>query len=149
MRGAQHSIVYDFFYLFCKNQQHRSLMWVGLKTIRFHLKSCKWLISVSVHREFNVFYQLIDTSNAVPPLERNIRWGWVFQHFLLKLCHLLYMLNSFWLVKNWRFLSLCLWKEEKEKMSYGGETWYMGMGWIYEELKNYACVWSISICIIN
>ena len=33
------------------------------------------------------------------------------------------------------------------KMSLGGETWYMG--WIYEELKNYACVWLISICIIN
>ena len=38
-----------------------------------------------------------------------------------------------------------LWKEE---MSYnGGDTWYMGR--IYEELKNCACVWLISICIIN
>ena len=37
-----------------------------------------------------------------------------------------------------------LWKEE---MSYGGETWYMGR--IYEEVKNYACIWLISICIIN
>ena len=37
-----------------------------------------------------------------------------------------------------------LWKEE---MSYGGNTWYMGR--IFEELKNYACVWLISICIIN
>ena len=34
-----------------------------------------------------------------------------------------------------------------EKMNYGGETWYMGG--IYEELKNYACVWLISISIIN
>ena len=37
-----------------------------------------------------------------------------------------------------------LWKEE---MSYGGDTWYGGR--IYEELKNYACVWLISIYIIN
>ena len=37
-----------------------------------------------------------------------------------------------------------LWKEE---MNYGGETWYMGR--IYEELKNYASIWQISICIIN
>ena len=37
-----------------------------------------------------------------------------------------------------------LWKDEK---SYGDETWYMGR--TYEELKNYACVWLISICIIN
>ena len=37
-----------------------------------------------------------------------------------------------------------LWKEE---ISYGGDTWYMGR--IYEELKNYAWVWLISICIIN
>ena len=37
-----------------------------------------------------------------------------------------------------------LWRDE---MSYGGETSYMGR--IYEELKNYACVWLISICIIN
>ena len=37
-----------------------------------------------------------------------------------------------------------LWRDE---MSYGGETWYMGR--IYEELKNYACIWLISICIIN
>ena len=36
-----------------------------------------------------------------------------------------------------------LWRDE---MSYGSNTWYMG---IYEELKNYACVWLISICIIN
>ena len=36
---------------------------------------------------------------------------------------------------------------QKDEMSYGGETWYMGR--IYEELKNYACVWLISICIIN
>ena len=35
----------------------------------------------------------------------------------------------------------------KEEMSCGGETWYMGR--IYEELKNYTCVWQISICIIN
>ena len=27
------------------------------------------------------------------------------------------------------------------------DTWYMGR--IYEELKDYACVWLISICIIN
>ena len=33
-----------------------------------------------------------------------------------------------------------LWKEE---MSYGGDTWYMGR--IFEELKNYACVWLISL----
>ena len=41
-----------------------------------------------------------------------------------------------------------LWKEE---MSYGGDTWYMGeyMGVYLEELKNNACVWLISICIIN
>ena len=37
-----------------------------------------------------------------------------------------------------------LWKEE---MSYGGDTWYMGR--IYEELKNYARVRLISICISN
>ena len=37
-----------------------------------------------------------------------------------------------------------LWKEE---MSYGGDTWYMGR--ILEELKDFACVWLISICIIN
>ena len=37
-----------------------------------------------------------------------------------------------------------LWKEE---MSYRGDTWYMGR--ICEELKNYACVLLISICIIN
>ena len=37
-----------------------------------------------------------------------------------------------------------LWRDE---MSYGSDTWYMGR--IYEELKNYACVWLISICIIN
>ena len=35
----------------------------------------------------------------------------------------------------------------KEEMSYGGNTWYLGR--IYEELKNYAYVWLISICIIN
>ena len=35
----------------------------------------------------------------------------------------------------------------KEKMSYGGETLYIGR--IYEELKKYACIWQISICIIN
>ena len=35
----------------------------------------------------------------------------------------------------------------KEEMSYGGDTWYMGR--IYEELKNYGCVWLIFICIIN
>ena len=34
-----------------------------------------------------------------------------------------------------------------DEMSYGSDTWYMGR--IYEELKNYACVWLISICIIN
>ena len=33
-----------------------------------------------------------------------------------------------------------LWKGE---MSYGGETWY-----IYEELKNHACIWLISISIL-
>ena len=38
--------------------------------------------------------------------------------------------------------SLC-----REEMSYGGDTRYMGS--IYEELKNYACIWLISICIIN
>ena len=37
-----------------------------------------------------------------------------------------------------------LWKEE---MSYGGDTWYMGR--IYEELKNYSCIWLISIYMIN
>ena len=37
-----------------------------------------------------------------------------------------------------------LWKEE---MNYGGDTWYLGR--IFEELKNYACIWLISICIIN
>ena len=38
-----------------------------------------------------------------------------------------------------------LWKEE---MSYNdGETLYMGR--IYEELKNYAFIWLISISIIN
>ena len=40
--------------------------------------------------------------------------------------------------------SKSLWKEE---MSYGDDTWYMRR--IYKELKNYACVWLISICIIN
>ena len=30
-------------------------------------------------------------------------------------------------------------------MSYGSDTWYMGR----EELKKYACVWQIFICIIN
>ena len=34
-----------------------------------------------------------------------------------------------------------------EELSYGGETWYRGR--IYEQLKNYSCVWLISICIIN
>ena len=38
-----------------------------------------------------------------------------------------------------------LWKDE---MSYGSDTWYMGRIY-YEELKNYACIWLISICIIN
>ena len=37
-----------------------------------------------------------------------------------------------------------LWRDE---MSYGSNTWYMGT--IYEELKDYACIWLISICIIN
>ena len=37
-----------------------------------------------------------------------------------------------------------LWRDE---MSYDSVTWYMGR--IYQELKNYACVWLISICIIN
>ena len=37
-----------------------------------------------------------------------------------------------------------LWKEE---MSYGGNAWYMGR--IFEELKNYAFVWLICICIIR
>ena len=37
-----------------------------------------------------------------------------------------------------------LWIDE---MSYGSDTWYISR--IYEELKNYACVWLISICIIN
>ena len=35
----------------------------------------------------------------------------------------------------------------RDKMSYGSDTWYMGR--IYDELKNYACVWLISNCIIN
>ena len=35
------------------------------------------------------------------------------------------------------------WKE----MTYGSENWCMGRA--DEELKNYACVWLISICIIN
>ena len=35
----------------------------------------------------------------------------------------------------------------RDEMSYGSGAWYMGS--IYEELKNYACVWLISICIIN
>ena len=33
------------------------------------------------------------------------------------------------------------------EMSYGSDTWYMGR--THEELKNCACVWLISICIIN
>ena len=37
-----------------------------------------------------------------------------------------------------------LWRDE---MSYGSDIWYMGR--IHEELKNYACIWLISICIIN
>ena len=37
-----------------------------------------------------------------------------------------------------------LWKEE---MSYGGDTWCIRR--IFEELQIYACVWLISICIIN
>ena len=37
-----------------------------------------------------------------------------------------------------------LWEEE---MSYGVDNWYMGR--IFEELKDYACVWLISICMIN
>ena len=37
-----------------------------------------------------------------------------------------------------------LWRDE---MNYSSDTWFMGR--IYEELKNYACVWQISICIIN
>ena len=37
-----------------------------------------------------------------------------------------------------------LWKEE---MNYGGDTWYIILG-IFE-LKNYACIWLIYICIIN
>ena len=37
-----------------------------------------------------------------------------------------------------------LWKKE---LSYDGDTWYMGR--IYEELKKYACIWLISIGIIN
>ena len=37
-----------------------------------------------------------------------------------------------------------LWKDE---MTYGSDTWYMGR--TYGELKNYACVWLISICIIK
>ena len=37
-----------------------------------------------------------------------------------------------------------LWRDE---MSFGSDTWYMGR--TYGELKNYACVWLISICIIN
>ena len=36
---------------------------------------------------------------------------------------------------------------QRDEMSYGSDTWYMGR--IYEELKNYACVWLTSICIIN
>ena len=39
-----------------------------------------------------------------------------------------------------------LWRDE---MSYGSDTWYTDMGRIYEELKNYACFWLISICIIR
>ena len=36
----------------------------------------------------------------------------------------------------------------KEAMSYGGgSTWYMDS--TLEEIKNYACIWLISICIIN
>ena len=41
-------------------------------------------------------------------------------------------------------VTLHLWKE---KMSFSGETWYMGR--MYEEVKNYTCIWLISICIIN
>ena len=37
-----------------------------------------------------------------------------------------------------------LWNDE---ISYGSDTWYMGR--TKGELKNYACVWLISICIIN
>ena len=40
-----------------------------------------------------------------------------------------------------------LWKEEISYGYDGGDTWYMGR--IYEELKNYTCVWLISICMIN
>ena len=40
--------------------------------------------------------------------------------------------------------SKSLWKEE---MSYGGDTWYMGG--TFEEQEVFACVWLISICIIN
>ena len=36
----------------------------------------------------------------------------------------------------------------KEEMSYGGDTWYM-WGRIFEELKDYACDWPISICIMD
>ena len=32
-------------------------------------------------------------------------------------------------------------------MGYGGGTWYMDR--TIEELKNYGCVWLISICIIR
>ena len=31
----------------------------------------------------------------------------------------------------------------RDEMTYGSDTWYMGRR--YEELKNYACVWLISI----
>ena len=37
-----------------------------------------------------------------------------------------------------------LWKKE---VSYGGGTRYMDS--TLEELRNYACIWLISICMIN
>ena len=38
-------------------------------------------------------------------------------------------------------------QKTKVEMSYGSDTWYMGR--IFEELKDYACIWLISICIIR
>ena len=43
-----------------------------------------------------------------------------------------------------------LWKDEMSYGHDGSDTWYMGRTYeLNEELKNYACVWLVSICIIN
>ena len=35
----------------------------------------------------------------------------------------------------------------KDEMNYGGDTWYMGR--TYEELKFFAYIWLIFICVIK